>query len=161
MNRQLPERLIALTRKGKPLFDLISMVFREGKKEALVKSKCKRRPLFACLLPKETESKIELFFNGPNFHECQESKPIGSCGCVHSIQNLLVSYSFKIYGADYTLCCSYSPCTYCANLIVLLEPYISKVIIEDILPSDPRGMVILKKASIDVFQLRDRAVIQY
>ena len=110
---------------------------------------CKRKFVRCTLLSPNTNGITRVFsrVNGPikDFFQC--SNELASCGCCHAevkvIQDLL-STVHDTYFFQYILLCSYSPCTSCANFIILSNR-IDGVIYDKITEHDTRGEERLKQ----------------
>lgn len=120
---------------------------------ALNHTSCKRKDV-ACAVFNE-QGDANWFYNGP-FDDDGElcSNEVGNCGCTHA-EFRAVKYCIgqNEYGERFKLLCNYSPCTSCANLIVVSE-CIDCVYYVTLTEHDKRGVRHLQNAGIEVVQLK-------
>ena len=126
------------------LKELLELAKREGKTE------CKRKLVSAIVLDHDA---AHFFWNGPNLAgEC--SNVVGGCGCLHAEQRAIYSMltTYKIRLGKMQMVVQYSPCTNCANAIILSQLF-DTVYFETLTEHDPRGLEILKKNGVKVCSL--------
>jgi len=113
---------------------------------------CKRKGVAAILVDPIASKRggitKTVAFNGPSDGmEC--SNEVGNCGCVHAETRVLIG-ALKQYLSKkvHYLLIHYSPCTRCAQEIVL-SGIVSKVFYKVITEHDKRGLEILNNAGIE------------
>lgn len=112
--------------------------------EKTLTTECKRK-LVVCVVYAHND---ELFhtYNGPNSADIECTNEVGNCGCCHAEARAVVdALRLRIQHAH--LLCSYSPCTYCANLIVKSGLFKSTMFLR-LNDTDPRGVDILRASGI-------------
>ncbi len=88
--------------------------------------------------------------NGPSGTEC--TNKVGDCGCSHAEPRVLFYIArFLRCTQPYTMVCTYSPCTNCANIIVDSK-LIDTVYYETLTEHDKRGVAILEAGGVRVSQ---------
>lgn len=96
---------------------------------------------------------IDAHANGFDEAESSCTNEVGNCGCPHAEQKLILELP-RILDQDIgqlIMCCLYSPCTQCANLIVLSKLF-HLVIFETLTEHDKRGEKILHRHGIQTAQ---------
>ena len=112
---------------------------------------CKRKSV-ACAIVDDDLSLVNFHTNLlTSTRECSGEK--ANCGCIHAEMNAIVALLSSPYaesGMNLMMFCSCSPCTNCANLIVLSK-CIKRVYYRKLTIKDTRGLLILEAAGIDAF----------
>lgn len=107
---------------------------------------CKRKKVgvagFVVTVDGYLNRRTDIFTNGADWNEC--SNVVGSCGCVHAEPKLILSWA-QYYSDKCVILCTHSPCTNCANLIVL-SGFVYAVIYRTFTEHDPRGVDIIRRA---------------
>lgn len=92
-------------------------------------------------------SRLGVSQNGPTFRHgkdwCNGIK--GACGCPHAEPKLMLSVESEGLSTmkSSVICCSYSPCTNCANIILSSRHKFDRLVYGQFTEHDPRGLEIL------------------
>lgn len=122
---------------------------------AAAHTSCKRKGV-ACATINE-HGEVQWFYNGPINDDggfCSGER--GNCGCIHAefpaIQYCIWNNGYYGHEPKYQLLCNYSPCTSCANLIVVSK-CISRIYYVNDTEHDMRGIKHVQRAGIEVIKL--------
>lgn len=115
--------------------------------------RCKRKSV-GCAIIGWAGSLLALEFNGPTT-DVQCTNEVGNCGCAHAEPKAILKLSIEASAlTNCTLVSTYSPCTTCANLIILSQR-ISTVVYDILTEHDKRGVGLLQAAGISVIRKAD------
>lgn len=150
---------------GKTVAMLSSILLRELRlvnSYAQAHSKCLRKPV-GCSVVAVTKSftgheilwtRNALTHNGPSRDGFPCTNEVGRCGCSHAEPRALLIVSRLKEVGKMVLCCSYSPCTNCANLI-LDYGKIQHVVYGIPTEHDMRGLEFLQSGGIQTLSEKD------
>jgi len=136
-------------------FDWLTRIACDAEQEATKRLTCRRKAVCTSLvLWKDTTVN---FYNGPlNDDPKRCSNQVGGCGCIHSEFRAMVWLLEQAPLMDVpraTILVTYSPCTSCANLIVLCKDYVDGVYWLYDTEHDMRGIEILQAGGLTARKL--------
>ena len=123
--------------------------------------RCKRKSVGCGVYVYDTMETICVSSNGPSILEHECSAEVGNCGCMHAEPRAILSAwttraAAMAYGegSPYLLLCTYSPCTFCSNIIID-SGCIEYVMFDILTEHDQRGLELLKMSSVKVASFAD------
>ena len=128
----------------------LCQAFTEIEETAIRSLTCKRKAV-GCQMYHLFEGKVitksVVHVNGSVTGEC--TNEVGNCGCCHAEPRAILEAVQKTYYKFNSLLCLYSPCTTCANLIVMSK--VVRLVMYDIpTEHDMRGLHILEAGGVEV-----------
>jgi len=131
--------------------------------------KCKRKGVAVLMYRMDDLYNVNMeqyapYYNGPyerNLDYCTGER--GNCGCFHAEQVAIIGLFKKRLmhpgrlPSRWMMACNYSPCTSCANVIVL-SSMVKQIVYVHVTQHDRRGIEILRRAGIKLIQLEGKVL---